>query len=58
MSYVKSDFTWVTEDLVNVIMGKCKDISTPVKQIIVNKYLSGQNYADNDRDLKILRNSI
>lgn len=35
-------------------MGKCK----PVKQIIVDKYLSGQKYADIGRDLKIPRNSI
>lgn len=39
-------------------MGKCKEFSTPVKQIIVDKYLSGQKYADIGRDLKIPRNSI
>lgn len=57
-SFVKYDVSSVREDLVNVNIGKCKEFSTPVKQVIVDKYLSGEKYADIGRDLKIPRNSI
>lgn len=58
MLFLRYDASWFREKLVNVNLGKCKEFSTPVKQIINDKYLSGQKYTEIGRDLKIPRNII
>ena len=39
-------------------MGKSRDFTSHVKQMIVDKYLSSQKYADIARDLTLPRNSV